>query len=877
MNQERWLRVKELFELASKFEPAERCGILREACGEDEMLRAEVESLLESSDSAGDFIEEPALDPEATLLEKFAIAGYMTHSGSAGFDVAAYERSSGPKSMIGRLCGPYRIVDEMGEGGMGKVYRAIRADDAYQRQVAIKVVKRGMDTDFIIRRFRTERQILAGLNHPNITRLLDGGTTEDGLPFFVMELVEGLPIHEYCDSKKLPVTERLRLFLKVCSAVQYAHQNLIVHRDLKPRNILVTVDGEPKLLDFGIAKLLNLDLSSQTIDPTMSRSRLMTPEYASPEQARGETITTASDIYSLGVILYELLSGRRPYRVKADSPQEIARVIAEVNPPRPNTAVGLADETDSGLTPDQVSANRGASPERLRRHLRGDLDNIVLMAMRKEPSARYSTAQQFAEDIRRYLAGKPVTARKVTLVYRTSKFAKRHSLALIAALLSMVAIATGASITVREHRRADRRFEEVRRMANSFIFEIHDAIERVPNSLWARELLVKRALEYLDNLAHEASDDPQLMSELAAGYKKLGDVQGSPGRPNMGNTAGALESYRKANALRVRLAERDPDGFESKRQLADSYTDLSAVLNVSGEQKKAMETARNAVALLEMLLARNANNAQILHDMATAYQYLGNAYVLEEDWKNVAECRRKTLSIQEGQLSLTPADVVTQHDVSQTLQTYGAILAKLHDRDGALRQYRRAIEMNEKAVAADPENENLQNDLAACYYGFGYVMTELGDREEAVYYYRKALPIREKLVAGDRNDVQKRLRLAAVLQDLASLARTSGDLKGARVMFHRVVEIRESILNIDRVSADNRGLLARAYAETGFIAGALANGPDRADELHQCIRWEQKSLDAYGQMKGGSNVSRDLEEASRALTGCQDALRLKRT
>ncbi len=290
MTAERWQRVKELFEAAGRLDSKSRNKFLRQACREDLQLRNEVESLLESSSEAGDFIESPALEAATGLLGGFD-AGFNLNDESSPstateLDLVAYERTVAGQTIIGRLVGPYRVLNEIGEGGMGKVYRAVRADDVYQRQVAIKVVKRGMDTDFIIRRFRNERQILAGLSHPNITRMLDGGTTEDGLPYFVMEYIDGKPIDEYCDRCRLSTNERLQLFLKVCSAVQYAHQNLIVHRDLKPRNILVTPDGEPKLLDFGIAKILNLELSSQTMDPTMVRFRLMTPEYASPEQAR---------------------------------------------------------------------------------------------------------------------------------------------------------------------------------------------------------------------------------------------------------------------------------------------------------------------------------------------------------------------------------------------------------------------------------------------------------------------------------------------------------------------------------------------------------------------------------------------------------------
>src|SRR5438874_4371927 len=404
-----WEKVQALFEQALELPETERAKFLEQKCIGDDALRREVESLLDSHASAGAFIDERSL--------------FFSEEDFQNGDEAVPP---------GQLIGAYRIVREIGRGGMGAVYLAERADEQYQKQVAIKLIKRGMDTDSVLRHFRNERQILASFDHPNIARLFDGGMTKDGLPYFIMEYVEGVPIDKYCDAHNLSVAERLKLFREACAAVSYAHRHTVIHRDIKPSNILVTEEGVPKLLDFGIAKILQPDSAGQSM-LTLTGMRAMTPEYASPEQVRGELVTTASDVYSLGVVLYEVLTGVSPYRFTSHAPRDVERAITEQEPTRPSTAIGSNRNRHSEISNQKL--------------LRGDLDNILLMALRKVPARRYQTVDQFADDIRRHLESRPVLARKDTIGYRTRKFARRNRVAVAAAFLILVSLIGGLIAT----------------------------------------------------------------------------------------------------------------------------------------------------------------------------------------------------------------------------------------------------------------------------------------------------------------------------------------------------------------------------------------------------------------------------------------------
>jgi eukaryotic-like serine/threonine-protein kinase len=432
---DRWRKIEALMDQALEVPASEREELVRKEAKDDVDLAEQVLKLLAAGDESSEFME--AADSRSQLE---GVLAKMAHT--------VEENESVPEALT--KVGPYQIVRQLGRGGMGQVYLAVRDDEAFKRYVALKIIRRGMDSEDIRVRFRTERRILASLTHPNIARLLDGGSTEDGQAYFVMDFVDGKPIDVYCDDHQLSLKERLELFEKVASAVHYAHQNLIVHRDLKPGNILVTEDGTVKLLDFGIAKFLNPGMAGYTVPMTKTEVRVMTPEYASPEQVRGEAVTTASDVYQLGILLYELLTGHRPFSFETRARGEIEKIILEQAPEKPSTMIAKTETLpQSSVSPSSVSRQRGTPLERLRKQLTGDLDRIVLMALRKEIDRRYQSADQLLKDLQNYRAGRPVSAQADTFRYRATRFVQRNKLGVAAGSIAVLALVLITGISIR--------------------------------------------------------------------------------------------------------------------------------------------------------------------------------------------------------------------------------------------------------------------------------------------------------------------------------------------------------------------------------------------------------------------------------------------
>jgi len=862
MNPERWQRVKRLLDEAIALDDLERRPYLDQACAADSELRREVESLLSSHDQAGTgFLNSPAFH-----LQK-----------------------STPTAPVraGRRIGVYQIIEEIGHGGMGEIYRAVRADGQYTKEVAVKLVRGGFDTAFVLERFRTERQILATLDHPNIARLLDGGTTEDGIPYLVMELIEGVRIDLFCDERKLSITQRLQLFRQVCVAVQYAHQRLVVHRDIKPGNILVTKEGVPKLLDFGIAKILDPASGGET-----TLLRPMTPEYASPEQIRGEPITTASDVYSLGVVLYQLLTGRSPYRVSASTPHELSRAITETEPQRASTVVLKPKVVPQGKgaaepPPELVSSTREGSPAKLRRRLLGDVDNILLTALRKEPQRRYASVERFADDIRRHLEGLPVTAAKDSWNYRAGKFVRRHRAGVVAAGLALVALMVGIGLILREahiaraeRERADQRFNDVRKLANSLIFELHDSIKDLPGSTPARKLLVSRALEYLDSLARQAKGDASLQRELATAYERVGDVLGYPYLANLGDTPGALQSYRKALAIRELLATVRPEDMQLQGELARNYFRIANVLESTGNFTGALETVRKALPITQRMAAGN-NDPMIADHLAGSYYYTARLLGQTGDPSGALENYRRAASIREAGLQVDRTNVSLNTHMAADFEGMAHSMKQTGDLVQAIQMQAKAVETLEQISRAYPNNTTLREYLAEATNRLGTFRQAEGDPSAALETYRQAHQIFLELLAADPKNFLAKSNFGFSDTGIADSLIALGKPASALEVFREAIDTFESMAPSTSSNRYRRSGLASAYSGMGNAYSALATKPrtsaSQARERWLAARaWYEKSKALWtdknkrGELE--SDERADLDTVVQAIAKCDSAL-----
>jgi hypothetical protein len=747
LSPERFRLIEEIFHAAADCATGERPALLDRLCAGDAGLRAEVESLL------------AALPGAPTLIQ-----------GVIGM-VAGEVTEAGPPPEAPRRIGPYRLVCELGRGGMGTVHLAVRDDDEYRNAVAIKLLHGGFTTAEVVARFRDERQILATLEHPGIVRLLDGGSTEDRLPYLVMEHVVGAPITEWAETRGVDVPARVALFRKVCAAVAYAHQKLVVHRDLKPSNILVTVEGEPKLLDFGIAKLL--DPAAGREASTRTGMRLLTPEYASPEQVRGEPVSTATDVYALGAVLYELLTGAPAQRMKGEGLAAL-QALLEVDPLRPSLV----------------------APAARRRAIAGDLDNIVMKALRKEVDQRYASVEQLSEDLRRHLEGLPILARAGTWSYRVGKMVRRSRGIIAAVGMVLASLSAATVVSVRQARRADvqarladvqakradlqakraqKRFDEVRRLASSMLFEVDGKIETLAGSTQARELIVRRALEYLDGLTSEADDDPDLGRELATAYVKIGEIQGSTLGPNLGRPRDGLESHAKAQRILDGLIASGHNDVATRAIVARSLFGVANLHGALGEAGPMRASGRAAADVLATLPKDAAFDFRLA---ARGSASLANAAIDDGDGAAAARHARDALDVAErwGRAAPSPE---ARYWIACGHEALGIAANLVGDPDQAVREMRASIAIIEPLLAEHPEDASYRRELwylhaltAAALWGAGdgrTWMANLGDRTEAERQLRQNVPLAERMAQQDPGDTRAALQIVTSLDTLGAL------------------------------------------------------------------------------------------------------------
>lgn len=768
----------------------------------------------------------------------------------------------------GQRIGNYRLLRELGHGGMGAVYLAKRDDGKFEQKVALKLLKREMNTGSLRRYFEQEREILASLDHPNIARLLDAGTTDDEIPFIAMEYVDGIPIDEYCMSNGVALRERLELFRTVCGAVEFAHRNLVVHRDLKPSNILVTSDGIPKLLDFGISKMLSKSYDTE-VAATITRMGVMTPSYASPEQLNRSSVTTLSDVYSLGVMLYELLSGHKPFGDQTDDLKEIYMSVLEKEPTKPSsmaekksrefselvsspTAVfEPADAQNGGRKKTNVNrvkvtgSNRYTIPAN---SMRGDLDNIILKALRKEPERRYASVAAFSEDVGRYLNGLTVSARPNTLGYRASKFVARNRIQVASGGLLLIALGGGIGATLWQARiaqvervRAEQRFNDVRSLANSFLYEFGPMMEKIPGTTEAQELLVRRALEYLDGLSSEAGDDKQLKRELADAYEKVGNIQGNPNTTNIGDIAGALQSYEKSRAIREELFARSPDDKELMSALA-TINRLMGELYINGleQSERASEFFDRALELSEKVVAADPSALKAKAQLAGIIKSKGRIPFYNGDNKTAIEFYTRSQNVFDELRQAEPNNLAWEHEYQYLFVMIGEGQGWDGDLESAAVSIEKGVTALYEVEKKQPTDIDLKRSLMLGNIKFGESFEDRKLPAKAVEVYNKALVIAQDLAAGDQKNVLAKRDVAMAYKKKAQALSSAG--RGA-----------ESLETLNRALA--------------IFEELRANDPNNVEGMYDVANLKFSVGETYLELKEQLNAIKALESARDGFDG----------
>lgn len=810
MDTQGWQEVKRLFGEALELPEQQRRSWIESCCPAAE-IREEVISLLEEHSRSGDFLEQPEAPADGVIEDLFSAM------------------------KPGETIGPWKLVREIGRGGMGVVFEAVHEGEDFQTRLAMKVIRGGLVTPQLVERFRFERRVLSKLSHPGIAALFDGGTTDSGLPYLVMEYVEGVRIDQWCREKRLSIRQRVELMAEVCRAVQHAHERLVIHRDLKPGNIFVTPEGRPKLLDFGIAKVLADDFGD-TPDATRTGMYVLTPDYASPEQISGAPATTATDVYSLGVLLYLLLSGKRPYELAGLPPLEAMRRVLE-SEPRPPSAVAAAE---------------------IRAELRGDLDHIVMKCLRKEPAERYSSAAALAADLEAWLDRRPVSAVPPSLRYRLTRWASRNRAQAVALAALAVSILAGGIATAWQAReadlarqRAEQRALEIQQFSRSLVFELHGILYKLPGSTEARALLLDRAMKFFDGAVRTAGNDPSLLLELAEGYRRLGNVLGSSFSNNLGRREEALRAFEKGLAAAAMTRRLRPPSYESLR--AQSGLLVEAAL-AAGGMKRLDEAQKYATQLEAVIGEIDRAIPQTPETRALAATNRSQLAMILSGLKQrdrAIELYRQALA---GFASLPEPEASRPSNLSQkafALKRLGAQHIRT-DPAAAEKHYLEALAIDRKLLEQDPADMNQRYNITFALSDLGLIARNRGDLDRSLKYFSEAASIRDEFYASDPKSVRILNGVTNVHCQLASLQGKLGRFAEAR---------RES--GLCEKLARELGALDRSDSGCGRGPMALLFAAD--------VAAEQAALSSAGARARYAEEARGiLSRAERELSGCAE-------
>jgi serine/threonine protein kinase len=816
MNEDTWKRARPVLEQVLGLDAAAQSARVEELCGDDDELRERVLGLLQEEREDRDFL-------------------------------VSLRPPDAPEREPGTSCGPWRLVRPLGHGGMGVVWLAERADGEYEQQVAIKFVSPAIAGAEVLPRLKRERRALARLEHPSIARLIDGGAAPDGTPFLAMELVEGQALDRWCDERRLPLRERLELFRGVCAAVAHAHANFVLHCDIKPANILVNTAGEPKLLDFGIAKLLE-GADDGDVDTTRTGERPMTPLHAGPEQFAGEAPTVATDVYQLGVLLYQQLTGRLPYDLETGSFRELAQAVTEGAVVRASAAIDRPD-TRSG-PPEERARSRGLSTTRLRRELEGDLDLILHRALHREPAQRYASVEQLAEDVRRYLDSLPVLARPDSVVYRAGKFVRRNRTLVTAGLALFVSLSAGLAVSARMYVRAEdarvtaenarttaneatavarreraqseaarklaeeergkadaararaeeaeevtaRRFSEVRKLSHEMVWGIYDRIRTLPGSTAASEYITGVGVTFLDRLSAEKPEDSGLLWELAAGYQRVGDVLGRSRNANLGQYEAALGHYRTAREMYDAAIELAPDHPTLSYERSVANARLGSAQLELGRPREALATFTRGCDALEVHHERFPEFQVTFYRSSQAAMrcFQGNAHYelgqLEEALKSYRDALEKQRALLEA---LNTANErrnyeVYVHKIARTLRTMGRA-------EEALPYAEELVMLGEEHLAATPHDVEVIRDQSTNLQVLGQTSVDLGRFDDAHYMLDRSIELTRGLMASDPENRQARYDLTLAMGAKARAFEVADEPTGAVEVLVESVAVLEAL------------------------------------------------------------------------------------